>query len=365
MANGKTQDEIIKYYNQKIEWYKSLENNFLNSLSKEANQSIKNLLDMTEKKNQEQEINQAILDIENLISYDSVKKLGENAEQIQQKIAQQLLEIDKEFKVLGEDTSGLKALAEGNYNKAITAYTKGVDLLVSNEDLNNWIVKIMKRIDAIKTKNQNKSFTGYLSNLKGAYLESAVMNELNKILPIDIEGQAIVQTGNIKAKGRQIAEDLLIVYGDNTKETLQKVLNDQSLKSKTGRVTIPVPIYEDIQKGSVGISVKSGKTPIKYYEGSLDKFFDDSDKDILAYHQNVLIRAVNTKIKDNDKGRSVNKFLVAKNLQEAVGINNLFLSTRNNLIMRMSDKLTYLRDNHNLYMTYAKITNSIQGRITE
>lgn len=361
MANGKSQDDIIKYYNQKIKLYKELENNFLKSLSLKARQSINELLDATNQQKQNEELNNIITQIENLVSYDSIKDLGKNAQQIQQEVAKQLLEIDKEFNVLGEDTNGLKALAEGNYEKTISAYTKNVDLLVSNKDLNDWIIKIMKRIDLIKSKNKNKKFTGYLSNLKGAYLESAIMKELYKRLPVDIQVQ---QTGNIKANGRQIAEDLLIVWGDGAKDSMQRVLNNQSLRSKSGRITIPVPLYREIQEGAAGISVKSGKAPIKYFEGNLDAFFDDSDEDVLAYHRNVLQRS-KTKMVDNEKGRSVNKFLVAKNLQNAVGINNLFLSTRDNLLMRMSDKLRYLRDNHQLYMTNYKITNSIQGRIIE
>ena len=362
MAKGKSQNDIIKYYNQKIKIYRDAEDNFLNSLSAESKKSFEDLLNMTSQNSQNEEINKAIINIENLISYESVQKLGGNAQSIQQEIARQILEIDKEFKVLGKDINGLKALSEGKYDKAITAYTKGIDFLVSNKDLNDWIVKIMKRIDLIKSKNKNKKFTGYLSNLKGAYLESAVMGEINKRLPIDIEGQMIYQTGNIRVGNRQIAEDLSIVWKDNTRDTLQNVFNGQA--SKSGRFTISIPTYEEIQSGSVGISVKSGKTPIKYYEGNLDSFFDDSDNDIIAYHQNVLLRATKKMI-DNEKGRSVNKFLVAKNLQNAVGVNNLFISTRNNLLMRMSDKLTYLRDNHQIYMTYSKITHSIQGRITE
>lgn len=365
MAKGKSSNEILNMYDQKIKIYQDLENEFLNKLSLQAKQSILDLLAMTEEDSQNKEIDQAISDIENLISHENIATLGKNAQEVQQKIASQLLEIDKDFKVLGDDVSGLKALAEGNYNKAITAYTKGIDLLVSNADLNDWIVKIMKRIDLIKSKNQNKSFTGYLSNLKGAYLESAIMSELNKRLVIDISSRgSVYQTGNIKAGNRQIAEDLIVTWGDESRENLEKVLNNESFKTKSKRISIPVPIYQEIQKTTAGISVKAGKSPIKYFEGNLDPFFEETDQDIAAYHQNVLLRAVK-KMNDNEKGRSVNKYLVARNIQKAVGENNLFISTRNNLLMRMSSKLKYLRDNDQLYMNYKSITNSIKGRITE
>jgi hypothetical protein len=68
-------------------------------------------------------------------------------------------------------------LANGNYGGVISAAGSGVTL-VNNSDLNNWIVKIMRRIAAIKAGDQKK-FTGYLSNLKGEYLEQAVLKHLS------------------------------------------------------------------------------------------------------------------------------------------------------------------------------------------
>lgn len=365
MANGKTQAEIINLYNTKIAMYKEKEQKFLNNLSNKAKKSFQELLDMTEENKQNQEIRQAISDIENLISYDKVLELGQTSQEVQSIIAKQLLEIDKDFNIFGQDANGLKALAEGNYDKTITAYSKGDDMLVSDQELNNWIYKIMKRIDLIKSKNQNKKFTGYLSNLKGAYLEAVAVEELKKRLLVDIKGEAtIYQSGNIKSGGRQVAEDILLVFGDGNVENLNKVLSDQSLRTKSGRISVPVPLYKEITEESPGISVKAGTSPIKFFEGNLDPFFEETDLDIAAYHQNVLKRYI-THMKDNEKGRSVNKYLVARKIEKAVGENNLFLTTRNNLLTSMSKKLEYLRDNHQLYMSYNNAKNSIRGRITE
>ena len=53
-------------------------------------------------------------------------------------------------------------------------------------------------------------------------------------------------------------------------------------------------------------------------------------------------------------------------LDNAIGNNNLFLATRNNVLSSMSQKLTELRDTRQLYMTGYKIkSNSISGRIVE
>ena len=365
MANGKTQTEIINLYNTKIAMYREKEQRFLSKLSDKAKQAFQDLLNMTNEDKQNQEIEQSIFDIENLISYDKVLELGQTSQEVQSAIAKQLLEIDHDFNVFGEDTSGLQALANGNYDKAISAYSKGTDMLVSNDELNSWIYKIMKRIDLIKSKNKNKKFTGYLSNLKGAYLEAVAVEELKKRLLIDIKGQAtIYQSGNIKAGGRQIAEDILLVFGDDNVETLNQVLSNQSYHTKSGRISVSLPIYKEITENSPGISVKAGNSPIKFFEGNLDPFFEETDFDIMAYHQNVLKRYI-TNMKDNEKGRSVNKYLVARKIEKAVGENNLFLTTRNNLLTSMSKKLEYLRDNSQLYMSYTGYKDSIKGRIVE
>lgn len=367
MANGKSQSEIIALYNTKIEMYKQKEKRFLDSLSKKAQESFREILNMTENDKQNQELQKAINDIENLISYEKVMELGQNSKEVQSAIAKELLEIDKNFKIFQGEANGLQSLANGEYEKAITAYSKGNEMLVSDNELNNWLNKIMKRIDLIKEKNQNKKFTGYLSNLKGAYLESAVITELKKTLPIGIEttGDSVIyQSGNIRAGGRQIAEDILLVFGDNSVEQLNKIINDQSKITKSKRISIDVPTYESLTKLAPGISVKAGNSPIKYFQGNLNPFFEETDPDIAAYHLNVLKRYA-TKMKDNEKGRSVNKYLVARKIEKAVGANNLFISTRNNLLTSMSKKLEYIRDHNQLYMVYENQKNYIKGRIIE
>lgn len=366
---GKSNDLTVALYNKHIQIYKQKEQAFLSQLSKKAKNSVEELINMTDPSKQDKEIDEAIAKIESLISFEKVKESSDSAERIQQKVAQMILDLDRELQVFGskESISGLKALADGNYGKAITS-AKDATNLVSNAELNGWIAKIMVRINQIKESGQQKQFTGYLSNLKGAYLEAAVMAALKDIVPEDVEatGTIIVNTGNMgSGSRRQIAEDIMIVYSSGAKQSLQSLLEGQNTKK---RINIPVYTYENIlQPGSAGISVKAGAAPIKFYEGNLNKFFlvDGDDVDVSKYHQNVLNRSF-TKQTDNEEGRSVNRYLVAYHLQDALGHNNIFLATRSRLLTTMSQKLTELRDNAQLYMTSYKISkNNISGRIYE
>ena len=372
MANGKSNSEIIKWYNYHIKLYKQAEDRVLAQMTPKAADALKELLKLTSEDTQNKELDEAISRIESIIDYDSVINNMNSASEIQSQIANEIIALDSELRIFGNDISGLQALAEGKYDKAITA-SSGKETLVSNAELNDWLIKIMKRIDVIKSKNEKKSFTGYLSNLKGAYLEAAVMKLIGNRLPVDIDiansfdaGRVdLFNSGNIRAGKRQMAEDILIVFGDKSRQTLQEAINNPDNKSKTGRVNISVPIYREIQAQSTGISVKAGNAPIKFYEGNLNSFFSDDDNDLRAYHDNVLVRASKA-ITDNEKGRSVNRYLVAMHLDNAIGNNNLFLATRNNVLSSMSQKLTELRDTRQLYMTGYKIkSNSIYGRIVE
>jgi hypothetical protein len=123
-------------------------------------------------------------------------------------------------------------LANGNYGGVISAASSGVTL-VNNSDLNNWIVKIMRRIAAVKAGDQKK-FTGYLSNLKGEYLEQAVLKQLSSFLPKDI----VVQGGTMRAgeaggRGRQIEEDIFLIYNDGGKVALSEALTNEDYRTKT------------------------------------------------------------------------------------------------------------------------------------
>lgn len=337
-------------YNARIKILESKERELLNSLKPSAKKSMKELLDLTSESEQNKTLEQAIQQLEDLLDEDYILKHSGKVAEIQQEIAKKILNIDKELQVLGNEESieGLKNLSEGNFNKIIAPISSDVSL-VSNSDLNNWIVKIMKRIAYIKEQDKVKKFSGYLSNLKGEYLEQAVLKELRKYLPKDM----LVQSGSIRAGNRQIGEDIFLVYLDNTKDTLQNILNDNGLRSKTGRITISVPIYEEIQSGAVGISIKAGSSPIKFYEGNLNIFFDEgkNDEDVFYYRQNVLMRSI-TGHKDNEKGAIMNRYITALRLDQAVGSNNLFLSTRNQLLTTMSKELAIIRDNGMLSMYY-------------
>jgi hypothetical protein len=360
---GKSLEATKKLYNKHIEIYRKKEQSFFKQLTAQAKQPLQDLLELTSSDSQNRALENAIATLETMISYDDVINSGKSAYELQQELAKKILELDKELKILGEEESirGLMALSKGEYGKVIDS-AKGGEMLVTNQELNSWIKKIMVRIEKIKSGDQKKSFTGYLSNLKGAYLEAAVINELQKVLPKDV----VVNTGNMGSGGRrQIAEDIMLLYSNGSKKALQALLNEKTKK----RINIPVALYEDIQKseGNAGISVKSGNAPIKFYDGNLNKFFtwDGDDIDLAAYHQNVLRRAI-TPMNDNAEGRSVNQYLVAYHLDLAVGKNNLFLSTRNKLLTTMSDKLEELRDNGQLYMTSYKIKgNSISGKVYE
>lgn len=372
MANGKSDSEIKVWYNYHIDAYKMMEENALSQMETKAATAIKDLLALTSEDSQNKELEESIARLESVIDYETVINSGATAAQIQSQVAAEILALDAELQILGKNTSGLQALAEGDTSK-ILSKTSGGETLVSNTELNSWIIKIMTRISDIKEKDKEKSFTGYLSNLKGAYLEAAVMKILYANLPIGVEAEGtfdgdsidIINSGNIRAGKRQIAEDILILFGDKSKRTLQEVINNPNNKTKSGRIRIDIPTYSTIQEQSVGISVKAGNSPIKFYEGNLNKFFTDDDSDLRAYHNNVLAR-VNTSMSDNEKGRSVNRYLVAMHLDEAIGTQNLFLSTRNNLLSSMSQKLAELRDNRQLYMTAYKVSKgSITGRVIE
>lgn len=370
MANGKSNSEITEWYNYHIKLYKEVEDRILAQMTPKAADALRELLALTSDDAQNKELDEAISRIESIIDYDTVINSIDNTASIQSQIAKEIISIDSELRVFGDDISGLQALAEGRYDKAITE-SSGQETLISNVELNNWLIKIMKRVDRIKAKNEKKSFTGYLSNLKGAYLEAAVMKLIGDKLPVDIEVNEttnlgridLFNSGNIRAGRRQIAEDILIIFGDKSRQTLQEVINNPENRSK--RISIDIPTYQEISAQSAGISVKSGKLPIKFYEGNLNGFFSDDDDDLRAYHNNVLARA-NKAMSDNEKGRSVNRYLVAMHLDKALGSNNLFLATRNNILSSMSQKLSELRDNRPLYMTGYKIkSNSISGRVVE
>lgn len=362
MANY--EDLTIELYEKHIKILQEREQQVLKAMSAEARKSFQELLSLTSEAAQNQELEKVISEIEQMISYETIMNSNASTSQLQQQLAQKIIDLDKTIQLFSStEGSGLQALAEGK-NPLVPA--QGQVTLVADAELNKWLVKIMQRIDKIKRTNQG-SFQGYLSNLKGAYLEKAVEKKLLEILPKDLYG--IANTGNIRAGGRQIAEDIMITFGDDSTATLAQILSNPNFLTKKGRISIPVPIYQEIQQQGAGISIKAGTVPIKFFEGNLSQFFNLAEIDIRKYHQFLLWREnQKPKPEDNAKGAILNRFIVASNLNKVIGQNNLFLATRNNLLTSMGKKLEELKPpGHQLYMTaYHKTSNNnISGRVIE
>ena len=195
---GKSIDLTKALYTKHIQNYRTMEQNFLSNLSGKAKTHIEELLQLTNEDEQNKQINEAITTLENLISVEYVQNSSKNAQQLQQEIAKEILKLDKELRVFGKDESikGLVALSKGEFDQVV-ASGQGANYFVSDSELNKWINRIMKRIEQIK-QGDSKKFTGYLSNLKGAYLEQAVLNALAKVIPEDIEvtdNPIVINTG--------------------------------------------------------------------------------------------------------------------------------------------------------------------------
>ena len=137
MANGKSNSEIIKWYNYHIKLYKQAEDRVLAQMTPKAADALKELLKLTSEDTQNKELDEAISRIESIIDYDSVINNMNSASEIQSQIANEIIALDSELRIFGNDISGLQALAEGKYDKAITA-SSGKETLVSNAELNDW-----------------------------------------------------------------------------------------------------------------------------------------------------------------------------------------------------------------------------------
>ena len=350
---SKNMSAVRSLYNARIKILQARENAVLASMAPQAKQAVNDLLSLTSESAQNKQLDDAISKIETLISMEYITQFSGSAEQLQQQIAQEILALDSQLQVIGhEGAQGLVDLANGNYSGVI-AKGGGVTL-VNNSDLNNWIVKIMKRIADVKA-GDSKKFTGYLSNLKGEYLEQAVLAQLKKRIPSDIE--VAVQGGTMRAdqaggRGRQIEEDIFLIYDDGGRIALDKAFSNIDYRTKSNRISIPVDLYSEIQAGAAGISVKAGNAPIKFYEGKLNLFFDAGlgDQDVDNYRTSVLLRSV--AVKEDGNEAILNRYVVALRLDEAVGSNNLFLATRNKLLTTMSKELEVIRDSGMLSMYY-------------
>ena len=380
MANGKSNAEIINWYNVHIRIFQQREKAFLQSLKPEAEKTFRELLSLTSEDKQNKQLEQDIIAIENALSFEMFENKTDY-KKIQQDYANRILNINKRLDVMG-DTSGLQNLAEGNFNN-ILSEAKGELRLVTDDEINKWLNKMFRTIEEISKENKDPNVTsrGIVSNLKGAYLEMAVMAELSRLIPKSIEADGtytanieLFNTGNVSAKigtnvkgnlvNRQLPQDIILTYSDEGKQTLQQAL-EEGKTSKKGRTTISVPMYEAITEKTAGISVKAGTSPFKLVEGSLANFFENGDDDTDAYRLNVKMRYEGSGLKDNDKGRSVNKFLVAMHLPEAFGSGNMFFATRNNLLTSLSKKVEDIRDNNQLYMTYEVNKSLFYGRILD
>jgi hypothetical protein len=52
-----------------------------------------------------------------------------------------------------------------------------------------------------------------------------------------------MRTRNAGGKGRQIEEDIFLVYNDGGKVALSEALTNEDYRTKTQRISIPVPLY--------------------------------------------------------------------------------------------------------------------------
>lgn len=328
---NKWSGEIESWYDQHIEAYRAKEDSAIQSLfSASASEAITKTNALLGGNDLEQAIRLIEQSINTLAAGLDSKSAGT-------KVAQKILEANTKLNnILDVETlSTLQQLADGSIglNDLVLDDLENQTAIAPTE-IGAWIQKILiglREIEVVDKQTPTK-LRGYVSNLKGAILEEGVLNLLADLIPKD----AVVRTGNINVDGRgQIAEDILLLYPSGRIEPLLSMLQ----KAQEKRVTINVPTYELMQKSGAGVSVKAGGKTIKYFQGNITHFFDDSVSNEATAYKNYLlnrkaIREQNKtaqtkqKIDSYKDGNSLNRLLVAAKLDQAIGANNLFIAIR-------------------------------------
>ena len=332
--NEVTQSAITQLYETKINFFKQKEDKAIKQIFQKDAQLLLEKYSFL-KEEDEKQIEQAISNIENSIESLSEGKVIENT-------ANKILEANNLFKnVLDINIlNTLKELASGTGFNSSTMEDLERQIIAHPNEISLWIMKIFKTLQNIESIDKSTStvLTGYLSNLKGAMLEEAVIKILGDKLIDDIA----VRTGNIGVKGgrTQIAEDVILLFKNKNTKTLKEYLE----RAQSEKISIPIEVYSDLQNQSAGISIKAGKGIIKYYQGNLNKFFDNNVSGYAESYRNYL--AARDEIKKQYSGDErkiylknlgkyqpvdatiLNKMLVAAKIENAIGENNLFLVIR-------------------------------------
>lgn len=379
MAEGKERSAALWWYRKHRDLYKEKEEAVYKSVQPQAKEILQLLSQLTDEDQQNKDISEYVENIENLISIDRIYESPKDSTAIQQEISAELLRINQELQMLGEDISGLEMIAEGKLN--FNSIGNFNDMrVVSNDFFNQYIKKILSKIPAIKGGagiNNRRIILDESNKLKGELLECKVYGVLKRLIPVDAQvGEGtntingyidIFQSGKLQAirdggsKATSIPEDILVTFGNESRQTLQSYLES----SKGERATLSIPAYDTIQKQSFGISVKSGASKAKLFAGNLERFLERYDKATREY-VNVVKGNYRDygKHKDDAVGLSVNIYLVARKLNLALGENNLFFSDRRRMLTPMSTIIdNYINDKSTLLRMYYDSGDSISGQI--
>lgn len=378
-----TQESVDALYEEHLRCYEQIEDKAINAMFKQdASKGIEDYNFLT--KEEEKQIDDAIKIIE-----DSIKNLYINNQKIPESPSQY---IAKNFLMANQALQGLNAdnirvlqqIINGRPFSEIIIEDDLEKIEVANvDDVTIWINKIFKTLEEVKKidKDTPTLFTGYLSNLKGAWLENAALEFFKNNI---ISGVA-VRTGNVNVEGRgQIAEDIVLLFGDK-QQTLAEYLEESQEK----RTTISVPLYDELKENSIGVTVKAGKGKIKYFQGQLNPFFEIGETFARDYRfylmdqmQNSSMIKESSDYKNADKSIQrkmlkpfrvstagklgiINRYLVANKLPSAIGVNNGFAVIRGK-VYRMSDLLRKKVGNYRkqLSMSYERVDqSSVIGRI--
>lgn len=328
---------IVAQYDKHIEMYEQKEDAAISSLLQQSSSEVISLFNNLVATGDEQ-LMQAISLIENSIND---LALGLTGSQAASQAANKMLQANNKLhNILDAETlSLLQELSSGSMS--LDDLPPITDLegqqTISSSEIGMWINKILYGLKEIQQvdKNTPTKLRGYVSNLKGAMLEEGVIKVLRDFIPVD----AVVRTGNINLAGRgQIAEDIVLLYPSGRNEPLLSMLQ----KSQEKRATFSVPDYDLLQASGAGVSVKAGNRTIKYFEGNITHFFDNSVHPMATAYKNYLINRQNIKAankmttEDSAKqklasfkgGASLNRLLVGAKLDQAIGTNNLFIVIR-------------------------------------
>lgn len=351
MALSKSAGEILKLYSTHKEVYEQKEQMAYAKMQPVAAEVYKGLVELTDADKQHQDMEDLVSYVEQTLSIDRIRSFGDTAA-AQADIINRLMHINNTLQSLGEDISGLRQLATGQIQfQSVSGNLEDYNI-VSDNFFDNYIKKILSKIPFIMDGSVS-NLIDETNKLKGELLEKKVFEVLKSKIPVEayatdatmnIGPIDIFYSGKFQAvrsggtKATSIPEDIIITFGDNSRSTLQSYLSRSDNKNS---ITLDIPAYDKIREQSFGISVKSAKGRVKFFSGNLDRFLSDDsapNSTVSRYAKMVYSSyAKGERFDDSKYGtESVNKYIVARNLDLALGENNLFLADRHRFLTPMS-----------------------------